>query len=137
MIKRNNKTKEQLIAEGKRKAEVDRQIVLAKKIFPFVANFKTIYDAQTVLGALSGLLELEILKRTEEFKVSEFPLEFSKQPKGEITDTMKAIYDGLKDEGAESVSEMLKTMSDKLPQYLAQVHIKDPMDTVPMDKFIA
>lgn len=136
MTKRVNKTKEQLISESKRKAETDRQIVLAKKIFPFIATSKTVYDAQTILGALSGLLELEILRKTGEIKVSEMVIDFSKQPKGEITDIMKAIYDGLMNEGAESASKMLKVMSDKLPQYLANVHIKDSMDTIPMDKFI-
>lgn len=135
--KRANLTKEQLESRIEYNLEIERQKALARKIFPFIENMKTVYDGQTVVNAVAGYLKLELLKREEALKVSDVPIDLSNEKSSEIKTAMEGIIDAVQMDSAKETIALLETMGSKLPGYLAGVHMKDPMDTIKIGDFIA
>lgn len=135
--KRANLTKEQLESRIEYNLEIERQKALARKIFPFIENMKTVYDGQTVVNAVAGYLKFELLKCEEALKVSDVPIDLSNEKSSEIKTAMEGIIDAVQMDSAKETIALLETMGSKLPGYLAGVHMKDPMDTIKIGDFIA
>ena len=73
--KQIHKKKEELLAEAKHLQKIEREKTLVKMMFPHIENQKTIYDAQTVLQALSGFIKLGIEQKTAEIKIKDIKIQ--------------------------------------------------------------
>ena len=124
---RENKSKEEIAAEMKRNEKVKRDKILVKLMFPFIENLKSIYDAQTVLSAVSGYMKADLASKTAELKVKDLVVDLSKEEDTEITHAMKNILEQLQGENAEDMTELLQRFSDILPKIGANEYLKGPM----------
>jgi hypothetical protein len=86
--KKVNKNKEQIIAEMKHIEHVKWEKTIAKLLFPFMANMKSIYDAQTALSAVAGYINLELQKKLVEIKVSDLGVDITSEPDSEVKEVM-------------------------------------------------
>ena len=136
--KRVNKTKDELIAIQERQNKIEREKTLVKLMFPLVENMKTIYDAQTVLSALSGYIKLEVDKKAAQFVVSDFKFEdLDKEKDSEIKTAIFALKDLLAIEKANDIAGLLERFSKILAQHSANEFMKGPMKSITIDKIIA
>ena len=127
MQKRVNKTKDELKAELLLQQELNREEFLSRPIFAVLKKQETIYDAQTLLHALSGYIFQQVEKRTSEIKVGDLPIDTSKEKEGPIKEGFAEILEILKDEKAETISKFLKRYGDMLGYYGAKEFLKKPM----------
>lgn len=135
--KGQDQQKSNLKALLNQKQKIERQKTVAKLIFPFIANLPTVYDAQTAVYAIAGYIELEMIKKEQGLKISDLLLDLSREKEGEITTAMRLILGQLEIENAKESMDLLKTFGDKLPQFLSNRHLTDPMSTITSEDFIA
>ena len=124
------KSKEQIAQEMKRNEKIKRDKILVKLMFPFLENMKTIYDAQTVLSAVSGYMKADLASKTAELRVKDLVVDLSKEEDNDITHAMKNILEQLQEENAEDMAELLKRFSDILPQIGSNEYLKGPMSSL-------
>ena len=136
-MKRTNKTKPEIVDEIKRKEKVQHQIAMVKDMFPIVENMKTIYDAQTVLSAVSGFINGEIAKKNVELKVSDLNIDLSKEEDGEIKTNMITLIGLIENEGAEDIADLLERFSDILTKVAADKFLKQPMSELKVEDIVA
>ena len=137
-MKRSNKNKEEILEQMQVATRVASQKELAKLIFPLLGtDKKTVYDAQTVLGAIAGYVKLEMLKKEEALLVSDVPFDLSKEPESAIKTAMLEIMKLIQGKKAKDVVDLFDLMASKLPQYLAGVHMKEPAEDIKVEDFIA
>lgn len=129
-MKKENKSKAQIAAEIKQAEKVKRDKILVKLMFPFLENMKTIYDAQTALGALSGYIKADLANITSDLKVKDLVVDLSKEEDTEITHAMKNILEQLQEENAEDMTDLLQRFADILPKIGANEFLKGPMSTL-------
>lgn len=134
---RVNKKKEELIAEIERKQRIDNDKDLVKKMFPLIANMKTIYDAQTALSALSGFIVYGIDKKMSGIKVHELSIDLSKEEASEVKTAVMNLQTLLINEDAKTASALLKRFGDTLAQYSAKEYMKSPMKKLKITDIIA
>lgn len=130
-------SKSEIEASIKTGLAVEKSKTLARKIFPAIANMDTVYDGQTVLNALAGYIENEIQKRSFALTVEDLGLNFDMEKESPIKDAVIELLASVNMERAIEAADMMKLMSSKLPGYLAGVHMKDKMETITIDQFIA
>lgn len=128
---------EQMAAQAAHNKKIERTRELARTAFPATENVETIYDGQTVFNAAAAFIKAELAKRSSQFTVSSFEYDLSKTPEGAIRDGVQALFETFADEPAEEIADVLELMGRKLPEFLAQKHLKDPMGDVTLDEFIA
>lgn len=133
---RQNKTKEAIEKEMRNKQYIARQKSLAKIIFSIIANLSTVYDAQTAVNAVAGFLQDEMSKREAELNVCDLLVDLSSQKESEVLTAVKSIFDKLQTENAKESVTILEIMGQKLPQFLANKHLKDPMNSITAEDFI-
>lgn len=132
-----NKSKAEIAAEMKQKEKVKRDKILVKLMFPFIENMKSIYDAQTVLSAVSGYMKADLASKTSELKVKDLVVDLSKEEDNDITHAMKNILSQLQEENAEDMTELLQRFSDILPKIGANEYLKGPMSTLKITDIIS
>ncbi len=135
--KRVNKTKEQLEAEMKHLQKINREKSLVKLMYPLIQNQKSIYDAQTVLQALSGFIKFEMDKKLLTYIVKDLPIDLSKEEASEIKTAMLALLGLLELENAKDTSELLKRFGDTLAQFSAKKFMEKPMSEITITDIIA
>lgn len=136
MAKRINQSKEQLHKQMQSAARVERMKVVARIIFPLVADQKTIYDAQTAFNAAAGYIKQALQEKTGEILVKDITIQKVKGEKG-IKYSVDAIIAILQNEKAEDSYEILERMGNSLGQFSAARYLKNPMSDIKMDDFIA
>ena len=117
--KRVNKSKNQILDEMARKAKVERQKQMVRRIFPLL-KVDTIYEMQTALSAVAGYLKEEIERKMGVFKVNDLPLDFKDEPKTKITESMVAIKSELQMDSAVEVMEAIELFANYLPSIGAE-----------------
>lgn len=135
--KRVNKTKDQIASEIKHFEKVNREKALVKLMFPIIANQSTIYNAQTVLSALSGFIKNEMDKRSSEFLVRDLKIDLSKEKDGEIKTAINTMIGLLEIEKAKESALLLERFANILAQHSASEFMKKPMSDISIDKIIA
>lgn len=137
MLKRTNKSKEDLQLELKKKAKLEANKILARKVFPFVENLKTVYDAETVLGAISGYLALGLLQSEQKLVVSDLKIEMPAEKDKEINDALVAIMGLIQNEPAKEAERLIAMMGENMKGFLAQQALKGPMSQIKLEDYIA
>lgn len=136
MLKRTNKSKEQISNEIKQKEKTKRQIILAKLLFPFMSNLKSIYDAQTALLATSGYMQAALEKKLSLFKISDLEVDINDEPEGDIKTTMLNFIGQLEGENAQDSIELLETYGKILAKYGEKEYLKNPMNILKVNDLI-
>ncbi len=134
--KRVNKTKDEISNEMAHKAKVEKQKILARKMFA-VLNADSIYDNQTALNALSGYIKFEMAIRESKIKVNDLLLDLKKEPDTKITQVMEALKAELQDEPAKDVADLLERMGKTLEAFIARKFINNPMSDIKLEDIVA
>ena len=135
--KRVNKTKAELEAQIKHNDKIERQKLVAKLLWPFIADMKSVYDAQTVLQAVAGYMKYDLVSRETKLSCADLSMDLTKEKESEIKTAMQHVFNQLATENAKDSILLLETMANKLPEFIATKHLKDPMSTVKVEEFIA
>ena len=131
MIKRENKTKEQIVAEAEQKKEMNKQVALAKKIFETLKGQKTLYDAQTVLNAVAGFTTEAIRVKERNITISELEITLPKVKKMDsVSKNVEELIALLKDEKAQNVSILMRQMGQNLSEMGANKFLKSEMSSI-------
>ena len=133
---RRNKSKDQIVEEMKHKDNVAHIKDVVGKIFPLL-KVDTIYDAQTVVNALSGFIMAHTEAKLKEIKLNEVTIDLSKEDESKIKTSMLAIIDLMKDEGAKELSEILERLGKTFSQYGSHEFLKKPMSAISIDNILA
>lgn len=136
-VKRVNKSKEQISEEIKYTEKVTHLKEIVKQIFPVIANVDTIYDAQTVVNALSGFIEAHITNKLNEVKLSEITIDLSKEEESKIKTAIEQLVAMFPDESANELSETLERFGKSLSQYAAHTFMKQPMEILKVEDIVA
>jgi hypothetical protein len=131
------KSKEEVVSELKRKANIDHQRVTARLIFPFLEGLPTVYDAQTAVNAAAGYIRYDLQRKQSALKVTDLDIDLTKEKATVLKTAVEHILSQLSTENAEDAASILELMGNKLPQHVSLVGMKEPMSTVKMDDFIA
>lgn len=134
---RVNKSKPELEAEILRKQKIDRQKVLARLIFPFIEDQKSIYDAQTVVMALSGFIKAAIAERMTKLVVKDLTIDLSNEADSPIKASVEALLGLLQTENADDASALLERFGNGLGQFASKKYMENPMNIIPVDEFVA
>lgn len=136
--KRVNKSKEEIAAQMVQTQKIERMKVLAKLIYPFIEDQKSIFDAQTVLNAAAGYIEHEHNLKSSNIIVKELPIDLSKDggPK-ELVDATQNVINLLQTEKADDSVALLKRFAQGLTQFSSQKYMEQPMSTIKIDDLVA
>lgn len=134
---RVNKSKEQIAAQIAQVQKVDREKMLVKLMFPIIENMKTIYDAQTVLQALSGFIKAKVDQKAAEFFVKDLQIDLSKEEDSEIKTAMEALLGLIEIEKGKDIAGLLERFGNILAQHSAREFMKQSMREITLDKIIA
>lgn len=136
-IKRVNKTKEELNNDMKAIEKVKQLKEMVRKLYPFVENLDSVYDAQTTVNALSGFIASHIENKVAEIKLKELPIDLSTEEDSKIKTAILSIVDLFQDEGAQELSETLERLGSTLQQYIVHKHMSAPMDLIKIDDILS
>lgn len=136
-IKKVNKSKEEITAEMKHIQKVAEIKDMVTKIYPSLEGVETIYDAQTVVNALSGFIEAHIAKKLNEIPLSALDIDLSAEEDSKIKTAILAIMETMKDKSANELSETLERLGKTLSQYSAHTFMKQPISTITIKDILA
>lgn len=134
---RVNKNKDEIAAQMKQDARIARQKVLARLIFPFIEDQKTIYNAQTVVMAASGFIKAAVAQRMTELVVKDLAIDLSKEDDGPIKSAVQALLGLLQTENADDAAALLERFGNGLGQFSSKKYMENPMNIIPIDDFVA
>lgn len=137
MSKQRRANKAEIAGALAYKAKIERQKTLARLLFPAVEQLPTVFDAQTAFGAAAGFIKQGLIEKEAALKVSDLNLSVEKVEKGPIKDAIAHLLEATRSESAKDALEIIDAMGNKLGQFLAQKHMKDPMTEVPAAEYIA
>lgn len=135
--KQTHLNKEQVAQQVEREQLIARQKTLARQIFPAVEALETIYDGQTAFNAASGFIKLGITKREEALKVSDLEIDLSKEQDGPMKHAVQSIIELVHGESALDAMKLIELMGSKLPEFIWAKHMKEPMNTILANEYIA
>jgi len=133
---RRNKTKEEIAEDMAKLAKTKKQIVLAKLLFPFMSEMKTIYDAQTALSATSGYIKAELEKRALLPTVKELGIDLKDEPESDIKQVMIKLLGQLEIENANDCVDLLESYTRILGQYGQNEFLKNPFSVLKVTDLI-
>lgn len=134
---RKNKSKAELQAELDHKAKIDHQKTVARLIFPFIEDQPTIYDAQTVVNAAAGYIKYGTQQKAIALSVKDLSIDLSKEPVSPLKTAVENVLNLLQDENADGAVALLERFGSGLGQYASVQYMKNPMNIIPVDEFIA
>lgn len=135
--KRIPKSKEELKAQMAHLQMIEHQKKVVRMIFPVLADMKTIYDAQTVVNALSGFIKAALAEKQTQYKVRDFDIDLSKEKKSAVKDKVIEVCELLAGENADDVTALLDRFGSGLGQYGAKKYLENPMKVIKMEDFVA
>ena len=106
-------------------------------MFPLLANQKSIYDAQTVLAALSGYAKASLDKKLQEILLGDLDIDLSHEDSSEIKTSMLNLLDLLAAENAKDMLMLMDRFGDTLAQYSAHEFMKKPISEIKVDMIVA
>lgn len=135
--KKLNKTKEEIVSDIQQAEKIKALKQMVSDIYPFLVSQKTIYDAQTVVNALSGFIAAHVQKKVLEIKLGDLPIDLSKEEDSEIKEAILKIMRFLRENSAQEVSETLEKFGRALSQYSANEYMKQPMKIIKLEDLVA
>ena len=136
-VKRVNKNKQEIISDFKHQEKVAHIKEIVKAIYPILEDVDCIYDAQTVVNALSGFIEVHTSHELNKIKLSTVDIDLSKEEDSKIKTAMLKIVDLMKDESANELSETLERLGRTLSEYSAHTYMKQGMDKININDILA
>lgn len=135
---RINKTKEEIANQMAYTQKIERQKVLARLIFPFIQDQKTIYDAQTVVNAAAGYIKNELVLKTSNIIVKDLPVDVLKDTGDKVLkDAVINLINLMQTEKADDAIALLERFGNGLADFSSKEYMKNPMEVIKMDEFIA
>jgi len=135
--KRVNKSKDQLIADLKNIEKINREKTLVKLMFPYLKDQKSIYDAQTVLGALSGFVKIELDKKVAALLIKDLEINLDKEQPSEIKTAIISLIGLLELENAQEMAKLLERFGNTLAQYSAHEFMKHPISEIKIENIVS
>lgn len=135
--KRVNKTKDELAEQIAKTARIERMKVLARLVWPFIQDQKTIYDAQTAVNAAAGFIKQELQAKTEQIIVKDLPIDLSNEKDSPIKAAVENLIQLMQTEKAEDAANLLEKMGNSFGQFAASKYMANPVSWISMDEFIA
>jgi len=138
-IKRINKTKEEVTNDMRRAEKVAHLKEIVRETFPVLEQVDSIYDAQTVVNALSGFILAHLENKLKDIKLSECEIltYLAKEEKGPIRTALEDLYLKFKDEPAKELSEALQKLGDTFTNFGADKFLRNPMTSIKVGDIIA
>lgn len=136
-VKRINKSKDEISADIKRIEKVNHMKEVVRAIYPLIESQDTIYDAQTVVNALSGFITAHIEQKVLEIKLKDLPIDLSKEDPSKIKSSIVDLIALMKDESAQELTETLSRFGTALSQYSASTFMKKPMSEIKLEDIVA
>ena len=130
-------SKQELAAQIQQKQNVEHIKQMVRDIWPLIAEQDTVYDAQTVVNALSGFISAHIEKKVSELKVSDLPIDLSKEKDSKIKTAIEKMMKQLEDEPAKDTAVTLERLGKTLGEFCASKMLKQPMDTIKVTDIVA
>lgn len=128
--KRKNMTKE----EVKSQIELNEKVVHLKDtvrtVFTSLESLDTIYDAQTVVNALSGFIAAHIEQKLMEIKLSDIFIDLTKEEDSKIKTSILDIINNMRDEPAKELSQTLERLGKAFSELGAHNFLKQEMNTI-------
>lgn len=109
---------------------------MVETIYPHVENISSIYDAQTVVNALSGFLSAHIEKKVLDIKTNDIEIDLSNEEDSEIKTAILAIVKDMDGQSAQVLSETLEKFGQALSQFSAHTFMKQPMKTIKLEDIL-
>ena len=134
---KKNKSKKELISEIEYKQQVERDKTLVKMIWPHLDNQASVYDAQTVVNALSGYIKASMAQKEEALKLSDLGIDLSDNPDSDIKKSMLELIGMLAPENAKTTSILLERLGNALAQFGAAEFLKGKMEKVTLSDILA
>lgn len=124
---RNNLSKEQIKEQIANEAKIQHIKGIVRTAFPLIQKVDTVYDAQTAVNALGGLIEAEIENKVRAIKLSELTIDLSKEKDSKIKTAILKLYDAFKDESAQEFAETMERIGTTLQAHVANEGMKGKM----------
>jgi hypothetical protein len=135
--KRKNLSKEE-IARVMTASEANAHVKeIIEKIFPHLEGLDSIYDAQTVVNALSGFISAHIEEKLLTIKLNEIKVDLSKEEDSKIKTAVLKLEEIFQDEKAKTLSSILDRFGRTLAEYGANKFLKEPMSTITLKDILA
>lgn len=135
---RINKTKEDISAQMAHTQKIERQKVLARLVFPFIQDQKTIYNAQTVVNAAAGYIKQELALKASNIIVKELTIDISRD-KGDkvLKDAVINLVNLMQTEKADDAVALLERFGNGLGEFSASKYMENSMDIIKLEDFVA
>lgn len=126
-LKRKNLSKEQITEQLANEQKIAHIKQIVRTAFPVIEKVDTVYDAQTTVVALAGLIEAEVENKVKQIKLSEITIDLSKEEDSKIKKAIQKLYDMFPDECAQEFSETLERLGSTLQAHVANEGMKGKM----------
>ena len=136
-IKKVPKTKEELKSDIARNIKVEHIKNTIRKIYPVIEKTDSIYDGQTVVNALGGFIMAHIENESAKFKLSDLPIDLSKEDDSKIKTAIEEIMKLMKDEPAKELASTLERLGKTMGDFSAHEFLKNKMEELPLNKILA
>lgn len=136
-VKRKNKTEHELLMEMQAAQRMDHAKEVIRRVFPKLEGVETIYDAQTVVNALSGFIMPHIENYMSKIKLSELPIDLSNEDDSEIKTALELLLKELAEEPAKQLMGTLDRFGSALATFGADRFLKQPMTAITIDDIVA
>lgn len=134
---RQNKSKAQLEAEVAHRQEVDRDKQLVKLMWPFLSNLKSIYEAQTVVSGMSGMIKFQAEQKMKEYQVKDLVVDISKEKDEDIKRSFINILGLLENENAVHIADLLRRFGDNFSRLATNRFLKNPVSELTIEDILA
>lgn len=128
--KRIPKTKEDIKSQVELNQKVEHIKDVVRTIFPLLKGVDTIYEAQTVVNALSGFISAHLETKLGEIKLNDITIDLSKEEDSKIKSSLLSIVESMKDEPAKDLSQMLERLGRALSEFGANKFLSQPMTEI-------
>jgi hypothetical protein len=131
--KRTNLTEHQILMEMQSQERISHTKDLVRKMFPAIEGVDTIYDAQTVVHALCGF----IMPHMSKIKMSDLPIDLSKEDDTKVKKALEELLVILKDEPAKQLMVTLDQFGSSFAKFGADRFLKQPMSAITVDDIVS
>jgi hypothetical protein len=135
-VKRVNKPKEEISEELRHAHKMATIKKMVEDIYPHIEKMESIYDAQTVVNALSGFLVAHIEKKVLDIKTNDIEIDLSGEEDSDIKTAILGIIESMEGQSAQVLSETLEKFGQALSQYSAHTYMKQPMATIKLEDLL-
>lgn len=124
---RKNLNKDQIKDQIANDLKVKHIKEVVRIAFPAIDKLDTVYDAQTAVNALSGLIESEIESIVKDIKMSSLAIDLSEEKDSKIKAAILKIISLFPDESAQELSETLERLGTTLQAYVSGKGMSEKM----------